>query len=62
MGVGNVCDEIADGLKTISLPNLAEDISGAVNQGDNFKKVVNLLSSWYVSPIGKNSKETSWML
>lgn len=37
MGVGNVCDEVADGLKTISSPNLAEDISGAVNQGDDQK-------------------------
>jgi hypothetical protein len=33
MGVGNVYDETADGLKTISSPKLTEDISGAVNHG-----------------------------
>ena len=33
MGVGNMCDETADGLKTTSSPNLAEHISGVVNQG-----------------------------
>ena len=62
MGVGNVCDERVDGLKIISSPHLAEDISSAVSQGDDQKMSGNLLSSWYVSPIGKNSKETSCML
>lgn len=32
MGVGNVYDETVDGLKTISLPNSAEDTSDAESQ------------------------------
>ena len=35
MGAGNVYDEIVDGLKTKSWPNLAVDMSGAVSQGND---------------------------